>query len=378
MSRTVSGCLLLLPAMLLPACGAGEPGLPPWTVAVVMSYDNDLEPHAAVILDRLQTGVLGSRNTVTVLADYRGPGGLVRYEITGEGRGSRRLETDDSASSTVVAGFLDWAVTAHPARRYAVVFLDHGGGLDEMCQDLDPAGPPGGRWLSGREMGPILATLREKTGGRLELVFLQQCGRATVEGLYNFRGCAPAILASQTRVGAPNTWYEPVLRWLAENPGAGGPSVAERILRTDYHFNSYVCVDGFGLAELPPRLDEVVAEVMRSCRGTPRAPEEPALCFRSWIRPDERVYDLLDWLGALYDANGMGPADSLALAAFRDWVESSLILSVRRHPRTAHLMERWTGLGLYVPELASARERYRGYPLYRDSRLAELWARLYP
>lgn len=367
--------ILILAALSLSTCADRDEPSPRWLFLCVLSYDNDLEVHAATVLERLGEGVRGTDHAVTVLADFRGPGGLRRYEIDRTGTRYATLSTDDSASEEVLSEYLSWATRKYPDRRTAVVFLDHGGGLDDMCQDLSPPGGPGGRWLSARKVGPMLREFSAGLPGGVELLFLQQCGRGSVECLYNFRGVARAVLASQTRVGAPNTYYVPVLQWLSANPRANGFALAERIMREDDDFSSYACVDGEILGELPLRLDEVLA-ALDGASAPLTAPPQTSLCYFGWFRTDEEFSDLVDWFEALYEANGRRPDSDPALVAFKNWLADRLVVGHRRHGRTAHLTRNWHGLALLVPRSAEVRARYADYPLYRDSDLDDFWARL--
>jgi len=362
-----------LAALLLLAAGCGEQRRE-WTFVYVMSYDNDLSIHAGTILDAIEEGVKDDAVAVAVLADLPDEDGLRRHVITASGRTEETLGTDDSASPEVLAGFLDWVEEHLPAKRYALVFLDHGGGLDEMCLDRNPGGKGGARWLSARTVGPLLREFRDRAGGEVELLFLQQCARGTIENLYNFRGAARAVLASQTRVGAPNTYYRATLMRLSRNPACTGFDVAEEIVWDDEHFTSYVCVDGEKIAELPGRLDPLVGEFLGDGSTRLLAPTAAAICYPGVFRPDETTYDLLDWLDGLARMNRVTPP---ALAEFRTFVEDELIVHHRKHPLRARAIAKWTGLGLFVPALPEVRARYEGYPLWRDSRLDELWAAIY-
>ena len=112
---------VFLAGLLLSACTV--PGVPPprWLVLCVLSYDNDLEIHASTVLERLAEGVRGTDHVVSVLADFRGPGGLREYEIDRRGARYATLETDDSASGEVLGRFLRSRLQSHPGRRLAIV-----------------------------------------------------------------------------------------------------------------------------------------------------------------------------------------------------------------------------------------------------------------
>jgi len=243
--------VLSLAILLLPALLAEEPERErPWTFAYVMSYDNDLSAYADAVLDRIADGVRKSGLVVTVLADLDDEDGLRRHVIDGKSRTVSTLSTDDSASEKVVTDYLDWVVATYPAKRYGIVFLDHGGGLDDMCLDWHPGGKSRKRWLSARKTGDALRALRRRVtaDGRseVELLFLQQCGRGSIENLYNFRGAARAVLASQAPVGAPNDYYRATFFRLGRKPDVDGFEVADGILWDEEQFTSLAVSQGLG------------------------------------------------------------------------------------------------------------------------------------
>lgn len=372
--QAILGMLLLAAAFLLTGCVPAANGrgsnTREWTFIYYMSYDNDLADNAPIILDALAKGVKSGDCAVTVLADDADSSGLKRYAITAAGVRMDRLASDDSSSEQQLADYLEWARKNYPARQYAVVFLDHGGRLDEMCLDEHPAANAEPKWLSARKTGDVLREFRQQTApeGAVELLFLQQCGRGTVENLYNFRGTAAAVMASQLGVGNPNTYYQPTLAWLAAHPEAGGRELARQIMTTDEHFNNYVCVDGKALAELPARLDPVLAALLAGGDAAPPRPPRRAIECRECN--GERNYDLKSWLEAAFRENGRPPEE---LDIFLEWMRKKLIWEYAVQPRQQEALKELCGLALFVPESAEARMAYADYPFHTASRLAALW-----
>ena len=208
---------------------------------------------------------------------------------------------------------------------------------------------------------------REKAPGEVRLVFLQQCGRATVDNLYNFRGTADAVMASQLVVGAPNTYYTETLRWLGEHTDASGVELARQIMATDEHFTHYVCVDAERLGELPARIAPIV-ELLR--KGPLKPPTTLPPCF-TYGR--EASYDLLQWLEAAL-AESDATAGRTTLEEFSRWIEKDLIVTARTHPGDEALTKDLSGLSLWVPPTPDVLRRYPGYPFHAASGLDQLWA----
>jgi len=344
-----------------------------WTFVYYMSYDNDLATNSPIILDSLEKSVKGNSIAVTVLVDDQETNGLKRYAITRDRRVMSKLNTDDSASVEVVSDYLEWVRKTYPARHYAVVFLDHGGRLDEMCMDEQSDGKTERKWLSASLVGPTLREFRQKVSpGDVELLFLQQCGRGTIENLYNFRGAAAAIMTSQLGVGTPNTYYLPTLQWLASRTNTTGRELARQIMTTDEHFNNYVCVDGKALEELPTRLEPVVTALLGDRKAAPKPPVGAILCYEF---DKETNYDLMSWLNRAFHENNrtMEPMNT-----FRDWVYEKLILEYAVQPLQKKELKDLCGLTLFVPEAAEVRGTYPEYPFYQAGHLASLWQAMYP
>ncbi len=339
-----------------------------WTLIYYMSYDNNLERCGPVITDGLEKGAKGTSLAVTILSDDTDKGGLKRIVIEGGNRTSETLSTDNSASETVLAEYLAWAAKSWPAKHYAVVFLDHGGRLDEMCLDQWPGEGEPKKWLSAKLAGPVLREFRKSCGGEVDLLFLQQCGRGSVENLYNFRGAAAAVMASQTVVGAPNTYYTKSLQWLAGKPKATGAEIARQIMTDDEHYTNYVCVDGKALEELPAKLAAVVEPLLK-------APKPAAGLKACFTAEAETNFDLLGWLGSATKESG---AAGDPLAAFTKWVNGTLIVSHTKSSGGAAAAKDWCGLSLWVPSSRRVRGMYADWPIYEKSRLPELWKALYP
>lgn len=372
LTPALAATLLLLLGELCPAQTATERD---WVLVYWMSYDNNLDGCARPILDMLRAGIETDRLAVVVVADRRDREGMRRHELTRAGEVETRLADEDSADERTLARELEWVGQRYPARRYAVVFLDHGGRLGEMCHDERP-GPSGRDWLYPPAVARVLE--RWRSGLRaaqreLERVFLQQCGRGSLENLHAFRAAAPLVMASQTVVGAPNRYYAPALQRLGRTPQGDGLALARAITEceTPDMFTTYTTVRGARLAELSGRLDALLRPVLAGGpAGGPAGDEVRAGLAPCFDAGSERFYDALPWLAALYAARGLDPAP---VRAFGEWVARELVAVHRVSPRAGPQAKAWSGVALFSP--ASGRElgRYReDYPLYRESLLDEL------
>ncbi len=350
-----------------------------WVLIYVMSYDNNLEKCGPVILQGLARGVAGPKTKVIVLSDDTKKTGLVRWVLTHEGQTQETLETDDIASPEVIEDYLGWVGREHPAKNYGIVFLNHGGDLDSMCLDEYRGERMRPGWLPAHKVGPVLRRFRESAPGKVPFLFLQQCGRGSIDNLYNFHDAADAIVASQLVVGAPNTYYTEVTRWLEKNPEATGAELAQKVMHTDQHFTNYVLVDGAKLAELPKQVDRVVKPLLKKGEGDEglTAPTGLKPCFGGWGRGSETNFDAIKWFEAAYAQNGLEGRAARPLERFTEWLRDDLIIELRTHPRKTAETSELTGLSVWVPMNQRIRKRYQGYPLHADSKIRELWGVMY-
>lgn len=355
-----------------------------WTWLYVMSYDNNLDSCTRPILDGLRAGLDSDLAAVAILSDRPDAGGLWQIGYTRDQAHEDRLNTDDITDPKVVVRFLDWAVTTYPARHYALVFLDHGGALDQMCAD-DHAGPKGDRrgWLSAQAMGAALTAWTGRTvPARLDLLFLQQCGRGSIENLFHFHAAASHLLASQTNVGACNTYYRATLALTTDPRRAGqvdGAAVSRQIMATDRHYTDYVLVRGTALARAPAVLGAVAEELMAVPSERfflPAATLKPCFDVGPEDERGEANYDLLAYLEALYRASATPPGK--AWLALRTWFEQELRLEHRFHDKQAEaaLAGSWSGVAMHVPRTPAAFRRYAKLPLYATSAWGALASRI--
>ncbi|MBI3268765.1 MAG: hypothetical protein HYZ53_07065 [Planctomycetes bacterium] len=338
-----------------------------WGICYYMSYDNNLERCGAPILDMIRNGITKGNVVAAVQADFTDRDGMRRYSVTAGGVEEKRIRSEDSADEADVVAYLRWFASTFRCKRYVFTFLDHGGRLDEMCADEHP-GKSGQEWMSGRALGEKLRAFRPALPGKWELLFLQQCGRGSMENLYSFRGTADYLMSSPVPVGAPNTYYTALHEWLAANPEATGDAVAAKIADEDRDYTIYTCLRTARLEELPRRLDAALAPLL-ACKKLAPPARRPRV-----IHPvGEPIYDARAWLAALAAANGVG-ADEVA--AFFRWTRSELFTMVRVAPGQGPSTERLCGLSTFGPADADEAGRYAGLDLPAGSRLGDLWKAL--
>ena len=236
--------LLLLACSTPDVALVSEPAFRQDAVLLVwMPYDNDLSAAVGPVLAGLQEGSTGGVE-VAVQVDRPDQPGMERVSFV-EGVGQTGfVESDDSGSGEALADFLDWAATRYEARRYGLVVLDHGGDLMSVARDDST-----GNWLSMQDIATALVDFDEVEAGEVELLFLQVCGKASVEPLQVVAPAANFTLASQLPLLAPNTWYASGLKAIAEHPEWDGADWAKAIASAEGPgmYWAMTCVDNTAL-----------------------------------------------------------------------------------------------------------------------------------
>ncbi len=378
MSLRSCSCLLFLAAIVPAGCRSDAPRrVHEWTLIFHLPNDNDLAPLAEQIEQEIRRGVVGDDAAATLLIDDAGRGGMRRVFITREGVSVERLESDDSTSSETFEEFLRWSVEAHPARRYGLFLLGHGGRVDEIALDeyTGPGRPSG--WASALAFGEVTRRWAATLGdGRLELLMLQQCGRATVEGLWAFRDTAPLVLASETFVGAPNTYYQPLLEHASTGQPSEPAALARVILARDRHAATLAVIQGARLSEIPGALDRLAAVIGPS--DHPRL-ERPGDQIPTFLHDGQTTYDLCSWSRSLAAANGIAEGDVRTVV---NWFSQTLVISQRfrrvsyRGVEFPYVDPTWCGVATFVPSSSSDSGSRVEHPIYGVSRWDEMLERL--
>lgn len=343
-----------------------------WLVLVVMPYDNDLDHCADPIVEALTRGVQRgdgrARVAVAVLADRARTDRLTESLVTRHETARWTLGDDDSASVANVEGFFDRMSRRAPARRHVVVFLDHGGAVDQLGVDHHPAPARSEAWLPAAATGEALRRWRARTRADVALLFLQQCGRGSIEVALAFRRVADVVLASQTYVGSCNTYYEPLIDRLRTGPSLAPREVGSTIMAEDEHYTTYAMYDGRALEGWPARADALVSAL----RAANVSPSGALRAIEPTFVADEQ--ESLDLLAAAERLAAPRGADAVREAsAFSQWVRGSLVLGQRRRgagPAAAS----WSGVSTVIPR-QGATDAVRALPGWAGTRWIE-WTEL--
>jgi len=344
-----------------------------WVFVYYMSYDNDLSSYGEAILNDLRSGISDSDVAVVVQADFTDSRGMKRISLHhADGKIHRKetlLKSEDSADEAELRKYLNWVRRKWAAKNYCIVFLNHGGKLNQMCKDVKPFRNysknvqfDSGKWLDASEAGKVVASFNQKTNCRVRLLFLQQCGRATVQNLYNFTDAAEYIMASPVVVGAPNTYYTKTIASVAQDPNIAGESLAGTIMREDEHYTLYTLIRNQELKRLPEKLSSVLKSF-----GHTSALTRPESCPPVFEHEDEKFYDLKSYFYALSSANNNIAGKELD--GFFEWCDDSLIVSKSVRDPNSTIETAYSGLSIFVPSNPDAGASYSFLPLHQRTDL---------
>ena len=347
-----------------------------WVFVYYMSYDNNLSSYGEVILSDLGKGLSNSKVAVVVQADFIDSKGMKRISLCyADGKTHRKetvLRSEDSADEAELRKYLEWVRKKWVAENYCIVFLNHGGKLNQMCKDVKPFRNysknrqfSSGKWLDASEAAKIVESFNQQVDRRVRLLFLQQCGRATIQNLYNFVDSAEYIMASPLVVGAPNTYYTKMIASIAKDPNITGKVLAENIMQEDEHYTLYALISNRGLKRLPEKLSLALKSFRRAS-----ALNCPESCLPLFEHEGEKCYDLKAFFNALNSINE-NIADE-ELDSFFDWCEGSLIVSRAIREHDSSVGPSYCGLSVYVPSSPDAVASYSFLSLYQQTDLEHI------
>ena len=243
------------PAPEVPAPAAAfRPVLKEWTVMYFVNGKNNLESSA--LMDVNQMELAGSTDKVNIVVEMGRMNGQSEGDDHSEGdwTGVRRYlivkdaDTDHIASPVLerraktdmgswkeLKGFITWAMTRYPARRYALVLWDHGNGWKPIDPDNAPHFNDKGFSLdeeSGGEISTPQIGLALKAAGGVNFLMLDGCNMAMASVAYELKNYAEALTASEESEPGVVVRYAQFLGMLDAKPTMGAEEFAANTVRT--------------------------------------------------------------------------------------------------------------------------------------------------
>lgn len=352
------------------------PKLYEWVFLYWMPYDNNLSSFGNSIITMLKSGVVSNNIAVAVQYDLSNSKKLERKIITQNRVASQRLDTGDSANEQVFSDYLNWAKSQFQSKRWVVIFLGHGGALDEISPDENPI--PGlkmkTKWMNISRVSKVLNQFNQAINGRIELLFFQNCDKGTIEANYVMKDIANYTLSSQLTLGAPNYYYEKTLKFIGRQPNLHGGQLAEVIMNfeTSNMYHSYTVTNNSKLRELSTKLNPLINSILSS---DIKAINLKALKHQYYTNLSDRLIDVV----LLFKTIAIqSDADTKYLNDFIDYMNRSVIYMFKNDGKLFYEFEinkykQFCGLGLFLPQSKEELEKYHYLEALNELNLVELY-----
>ena len=234
-----------------------------WVVLYWMPYDNNLVHFGEPIVEMLTHGTQNSDTAVVIQSDYWGDEKMRRRHLVNGTNNETPIEVEDSSDVNAFSAYLNWANQTFEAEHWAVIIVGHGGTLNKVSPDEHGKTGQAKTWMRVDQFAEAVNRFNNATKERVELLFLQNCNKATLEVVYEVRNCAKYTLASQRDLGAPNYYYKGFLEGL-NKPETGGKEAAIAIMDSEeadmYH--TLTLVDNQVVERIPEELSKALKPII--------------------------------------------------------------------------------------------------------------------
>lgn len=221
-------------------------GLPEWTVIVYSAADDEVLEES-MWLDVNEMEMIGSSpqmNIVVQLDRYTGAftgdgdwSDTRRYRITQDNDLNsitspivESVGEVDTGNTQTLIDFVTWAVQNYPAKKYALIMSDHGGGWTGGFSDMSAASYSD---LSIPEIVSSLEQIRQNTGiDKFELIGFDACLMGQIEVFGSLYPYSNYMVASEEVEPGYGWSYAAWLEQLAANPAMDGGGLSQAIVST--------------------------------------------------------------------------------------------------------------------------------------------------
>ncbi len=320
--------------------------------------------------------MLQSENILALVeSDFSGAKQLSRHIITQGNMNTQKLDTANSADEEVFAEYLNWARAQFDAEKWAIVFLGHGGCLDEISPDEHPE-PGAGletKWMNIKKLSDVIANFNKEVDNRVELVFFQNCNKGTLEAHYTFRDTAKYTLSSQKILGAPNYYYEQLFQFIGRHREVNGGQVAEKIMEFERKdmYDSYTVTSNDAIRNLATKVNSLIESIISSKLKYFQKNE-----LKTYGYMDEQYVDVLSLFQTI---TKQASAAQEKYKEFVNFFSNSVIYKLRQDGKLLYptsKQETLSGLGIFLPTRRQELEKYRYLQVYSDFETKKLTALL--
>jgi pimeloyl-ACP methyl ester carboxylesterase len=243
-----------------------DSSLPEWTVIVYSAADDDVleetmwfdvnemelvgsnaQMNIVVQIDRYASGFDGDGNwtdTRRYLVQKDSDLGSITSPVV------EYLGEADMGDPQTLIDFVTWAVQTYPAKKYALVMSDHGGGWTGGFSDMSA----GDSALSMPEIVSAIEQVRQNTGvDKFDLIGFDACLMGQIEVFASLYPYSKYMVASEEVIPSYGWSYAAWLGQVAQNPAVDGGGMARSVIST------YIINDTY-LTEVRATSEEIAQE----------------------------------------------------------------------------------------------------------------------
>ena len=222
-----------------------EVELADWTFMVFMNGDNNLYQYAASDFKEMQKMTNGDDLNVIVLYDDYGRNNTKLYRVQPGGKelldsGSEIFSGSeaDMGDWKTLRNFGVWSIKNYPAKRYALIMWNHGGGWKDGVAEASPLfkdfsndeyGNYEGIYLSTGDYAKALAPIAAQAGQKLDLLGFDACLMAMYEVAAASAPYGNLLVASEETEPANGWSYDYFLPLLSKAPTMDAVTFAKHI-----------------------------------------------------------------------------------------------------------------------------------------------------
>ncbi len=243
-----------------------DSSLPEWTIIVYSAADDDvLEENMWFDINEMELVGSTPQMNIVVQVDrysgaFTGDGDWTearRYHLAQDNDLSHitspiveSLGEVDMSNPQTLIDFVTWSIQKYPAKKYALIMSDHGGGWTGGFSDKSA----GDSALSMPEIVSAIESIRQATGvDKFELIGFDACLMGQIEVFGTLYPYSNYMVASEEVIPAYGWSYSGWLGELAQNPSLNGSGAAQAIVST------YVVTDAY-LTAVKATPDEIKQE----------------------------------------------------------------------------------------------------------------------
>ena len=250
----------------IPGTPSDTSGLPEWTVIVYSAADDEVLEET-MWFDVNEMELVGSNPQLNIVVQidryaeaFAGDGDWTdtrRYLITQDNDLStisspviQNLGEVDTSDPQTLVDFVTWSIQNYPAKKYALVLSDHGGGWTGGFTDMSSSGSG----MSLPEIVTALEQVRLNTGvDKYEMLGFDACLMGQIEVFGSLYPYSNYMIASEEVIPSYGWSYAAWLAQVAQNPAMDGKGLSDAVIST------YV-VNDTALTELRASANDIAQE----------------------------------------------------------------------------------------------------------------------